>query len=280
MKFLDAHTHLQFPAFDADRAEALARAEAMGVRMVNIGTDLETSRAAVALAEAHPEICRATIGLHPVHTSESFHDAEEGSPSTAEAFDAVAFRKLAESPYVVAVGECGLDYFHMHDADAKSRQAEVFAEQIDFAEEIKRPLMIHCRDAFPDLIALLKANRAKLKTESAGIIHFFAGTQDEARELLDLGFSFTFGGALTFPEKPSRPNQYRPIVEILPLDRIISETDAPYVAPAAHRGERNEPAYVVEVVEKLAEVKRVSVVTMAEQILKNADLVFGKMFTE
>jgi len=278
MKFLDAHTHLQFPAFDVDRAEALARAEALGVRMVNIGTDLETSRAAVALAEAHPDLCRATIGLHPVHTSESFHDAAEGSPSLGQVFDADAFRKLAESPYVVAVGECGLDYFHMNDADAKLRQAEIFSEQIDFAEEIKRPLMIHCRDAFPDLIALLKTNRAKLKAESAGIIHFFAGTQDEARELLNLGFSFTFGGALTFPEKPSRPNQYRPLVEMLPLDRILSETDAPYVAPAAHRGERNEPAYVVEVVEKLAEIKRVSVETMAEQNLENGKHIFGTRF--
>lgn len=275
VRYIDAHTHAQFKAYDDDRSEVLSRARASGVSMVNVGTDISTSTAAVRLAEENPGLCWATIGLHPIHTDESFSDGDEGTISGAQTFNGEAFKTLAESKCVVAVGECGLDYFHVGDEGARMRQAEVFIQQISFAKEIDRPLMIHCRDAFPDLISILKSHQLKLKTGSAGIIHFFAGTKTEAQELLDLGFSFTFGGALTFPEKPGKPNMYREIVEFLPIDRILSETDAPYVAPASHRGKRNEPAYVVEVVQKIAEVKKVSVETMAQQIQENALRVFG-----
>ncbi len=278
IRYVDAHTHAQFPAYDGDRELVLARAREAGVSVVNVGTDIVTSRAAVELARENPGLCYATIGLHPVHAVESFGDAGEGSTGEAQSFDEAAFRDLAGDPSVLAIGECGLDYFHVGGELARARQAEIFIQQIEFAGSVGKPLMIHCRNAFPDLIKLLGANRSKLRAGSSGIIHFFAGTAEEARSLLDLGFSFTFGGALTFPEKPGKPNQYREIVEVLPIDRVLSETDAPYVAPASHRGKRNEPAYVTEVVSKLAEVKRVSIEMMAEQILQNARQVFGRSF--
>jgi TatD DNase family protein len=135
--------------------------------------------------------------------------------------------------------------------------------------------MLHCREAFPDLLRLL-APRNLLLASSPGIIHFFTGTAAEAKQLLDLGFSFTFGGAITFPPKKNQTvGAYDVVIKTIPIENILSETDAPYVAPASHRGRRNEPAYIVEVVQKLADLKNVSVDEMAEQINKNAKRILG-----
>ncbi len=277
MKFLDAHTHVQLPAYDADREQVIARARDAGVRMVNIGTQASTSRAAVELAEKHDDMW-AAIGFHPSHCNESWHhDPDEQSSPEREVFDAEVFKKLAAHPKVVAIGECGLDYYRIAEAElptTAARQKEVFAAQIDIAREAGKPLMIHCRDAFPDLIAMLRASR--LPVDSPGIIHFFTGTAHEAKQLLAMGFAFTFGGATTFPpRKGATRGAYDDVIEMLPPDAILSETDAPYVAPASHRGERNEPAYVVEVIERLAVLKQLSVDDMAARINANAQRVFG-----
>ena len=222
----------------------------------------------------------AAIGLHPIHTSKSYHDAQElgggeaakAFTSRGEVFDADVYRPLALHPKTVAIGECGLDYFHLTmRPSAESREMQVkkqkdaFLAQIAFAHEVKKPLMVHCRNAFPDLIEMLGSAARDLRP---GIIHFFTGTPDEAKKLLDLGFSFTFGGVITFARS------YDEIVKMIPLDRILSETDAPYVAPAPYRGKRNEPAYVVETVKKLAELKGISVEKMAGQISENAARIF------
>jgi TatD DNase family protein len=278
--FLDAHTHVQFSAYDADREEVISRAQAAGISMVNVGTQQDTSRAAVELAERYEDGVYAAIGLHPIHTAKSYHDAQElgggdaakAFTSRGEMFDADYYRELAAHPKVVAIGECGLDYFTRGEGQAvsrevKERQKEIFIAQIRLAQELKKPLMIHCRDAFPDLIETLAANCPPLAPSS--IIHFFTGTIAEAQTLLDLGFSFTFGGVITFAQN------YDEVVKMIPFDRILSETDAPYVAPAPYRGKRNEPAYVVETVKKLAELKGVSIEKMKEQIWQNAKRVFG-----
>ncbi|MFH1192730.1 MAG: TatD family hydrolase [Candidatus Jorgensenbacteria bacterium] len=302
--YFDAHSHAQFAAYDADREAVIARARAAGVGMVNAGTNRATSEAAIALAEANPDLCWATVGLHPLHAFESgYHDPQE---LTVEAFsnsrelengnvfDFDAFKKLAAHPKVVAVGECGLDYAVFvrerserlqkralatptesaselsarEIEEIKIKQKEAFIEQIKLAHEIQKPLVIHCRSAFPDLIALLTTHY-QLLTNLPGLIHFFSGTADDAQKFLDMGFYFTFGGVITFVR------DYDEVVKMIPSERILFETDAPYVAPAPYRGKRNEPAYVVEVVKKLAELKGVSAEEMSARTLKNARRVFG-----
>jgi len=287
MELFDAHTHVQFSAYDADREAVIVRARESGVRFVNVGTQIATSRAAVALAGVHDGLY-AAVGLHPIHTSRSYHDEDElgggeaakAFTSRGEVFDAAAYRELAFHPKTVAIGECGLDYFRFNEGEGReeqvAKQKAAFLAQIAFAREAGKPLMVHCRSAFPDLIKILKESRPALRAADPGIIHFFTGTTDEARELLALGFSFTFGGAVTFsPRKGRSEGDYDAIVKMIPPDRILSETDAPYVAPAPYRGKRNEPAYVGEVVKKLAELKNVPVEKMAEQIFLNAGRIFG-----
>ncbi|MEK7513002.1 MAG: TatD family hydrolase [Patescibacteria group bacterium] len=291
--FIDAHAHVQFPAYNADRAAVLARARAAGVAVVNAGTTFKTSADAVVLARAHARVY-ATVGIHPGHAGAAFHDPNElglGDDPEArriaaegERFDAAAFRKLAADSKVVGVGECGLDYFRIENGEPgiKEKQKELFIAQVRFAHEIGKPLVIHCRpdptaasgDVIADLTQLLVANDSLLNRNNPGIMHFFSGTVEEARRLLDLGFSFTFGGAVTLPHRAGKPD-YADLVRSLPLDRILSETDAPYVAPLAHRGKRSEPAYVIEVVEKIAEIKNMPTEEIAERIRANACRVFG-----
>jgi TatD DNase family protein len=283
--FLDAHTHVQFSGFDADRDAVIQRALDAGVqKMIVIGTQKDTSRAAVALAEKYPDNVRAVIGLHPIHTSRSFHDAQElgggdaaqAFTSRGEVFDVDYYRALALDPTTVAIGECGLDYFHFNDDEPREVQMEkqkaAFLAQIQLAKDVKKPLMIHCRDAFADLIEFVRPHAREL---SPGVVHFFTGTPDDARRLLDMGFSFTFGGAITFPPRKGKTQgDYDEVIKLIPIDRIMSETDAPYVAPAPFRGKRNEPAYVVHVVARLAELKGVSTEEMKAQIEENAKRIF------
>jgi TatD DNase family protein len=280
--FFDSHTHVHFAAFKDDYREAVARARDAGVRMITIGTQLDTSRRAIAVAHEFPEDVWATVGLHPIHTEASFHDEHElgdGAAATAftsrgEAFDHDAYRELAIDPKVVGIGEFGFDYFHL-GPESKGKQLAAFDAQMRLAHEVGKPLMIHCRDAFPDLIAAIRERRALLRVPEPGVVHFFTGTVEDARALLDLGFSFTFGGAVTFPGKKGMPGRYDEVVRFIPADRILSETDAPYVAPQSHRGERNEPAYVVEVAARLAQLKGLSFETMQAAIRENAARVFA-----
>jgi len=267
--FIDAHTHAQFAIFDADRAEVLKRAKEADIWMINAGTQRSTSEAAIRLAEENKEGVFATVGLHPIHTGPSFHDADESGDKDVsergEKFDREAMEKLARHPKVVGIGECGLDYFRVTEGELKEKQKNAFREQIALAEEVKKPIIIHCREAFEDLIATLKENRPS----RPGVVHFFTGSIEDARALLDLSFYFTFGGVITFARS------YDEVLGIIPADRILSETDAPYVAPVPYRGKRNEPAYVVEVVKKLAEIKGLPLEEMKEIIWNNAKTVFS-----
>ncbi len=284
--YFDAHTHAHFAAFEKDWKEVIDRALEAGVRLINVGTQKDTSRRAVEVAHEYKEGVYAAVGLHPIHTEKSFHDSQEfgtfshsqecenvGFTSRGEDFDYEYYKKLAEDPKVVAIGECGLDYYRIEQmANSKEqipKQRKAFEAQIKLAHDVKKPLMIHCRNAFSDLIGTLKAKSSQLKTDSPGVIHFFTGTTEDAKQLLNLGFSFTFGGVITFAR------DYDEVIKAIPTDRILSETDAPYVAPVPYRGKRNEPAYVVEVVKKLAEIKNVSVEEMKNQIWENARRIFG-----
>ncbi|TSA44898.1 TatD family deoxyribonuclease [bacterium] len=272
-KFFDAHTHVNLAAFSGDYKETIGRSLDAGVGMVNIGTQKNTSLRAIEIAREFRDVpVFATVGLHPTHACENdFRDAQElaASAGVPETFNYDFYRGLALDSKVMGIGECGLDYFRLSGdvGGKKNKQKEAFIEQIKLAHEVKKPLMIHCRSAFPELIETLEENKGLLN-DKPGIIHFFSGTRDEAEKLAGLGFYFTFGGVITFAR------DYDEVIKFLPIERILSETDAPYVAPTPYRGKRNEPAYVIEVVKKLAEIKEMPLEEISRQILKNTEDVF------
>lgn len=267
---IDAHSHLQLPEYDADREAAIARMRGAGVGTITVGVDLPTSKAAIGLAEAHPDCLWAAVGVHP--TSASWRTGVED-------FDIESFRALAAHPKAVAIGECGLDYYRLDSANCEAHialQKKVFLKQIAIAAELSKPLMIHCRpkkgtdDAYEDLYEILKAVQLKTKNyKLITIVHFFVGSPAVARKLVSLGCFFTFGGAITFT------HDYDEAILAIPTERIMAETDAPFVAPMPHRGKRNEPAYVVEVVKRLAERKEMQYEAMAEKVSATARAVFG-----
>lgn len=283
-EFFDAHTHAQFAAFSEDWRSVIDRALGAGVRLINVGTQRDTSRRAVEIARQYPSGVYAAVGLHPVHTEKSYHDAKElgdtaaarGFTSRGEEFDDGYYRALAQNEKVVAIGECGLDYFRIKNNElgieeaetTRQRQKDVFIKHIALAREAGKPLMIHCRDAFDDLIEILNSKFLIHNSRVPAVAHFFTGTKEHAQRLIEMGFYFTFGGVITFTR------DYDEVIDMIPIDRILSETDAPYVAPAPYRGRRNEPAYVIEVVKKLAELKKKPLPEMADIVFGNAKRVF------
>jgi TatD DNase family protein len=254
-KLVDAHTHVQFKNFDSDRNETIRRALDKGIWLVNAGANKVLSEQAVEIAEKYPIGVWATVGLHP-------DDAQEG-------FDYDFYKSLAEKEKVVAIGECGLDYYRVEpdDAETKNAQKRIFIEQIKLAKEISKPLVIHCRQAFGDLFGVLEAN-FPLLNNPPGIIHFFTGTAEEAEKLLKMGFYFTFGGLITYNR------DFDETIKKIPLEKILLETDAPFVSPAPFRGQRNEPLYVEEVAKKMAEIKNVSFEKISEITTANAIDIF------
>lgn len=274
MRYFDAHTHLNFAAYDADRPEVFARTAEADVGVNIVGTQFDTSKAAVELAHAYPDTW-ATIGLHPIHTTKSHHDEQElgeGNKeftSRGEVFDAAKYLELGADPKVVAIGECGLDYYR-NDPATRSVQGEAFIQQIEVANTLGKPLMLHIRaskgtqDAYDDAIELVRAH-AKVP----GDVHFFAGDWATASRWLDIGFTLSFTGVVTFT------HDYDEVVRNAPLDRILSETDAPYVTPAPHRGKRNESAYIPEIVRAIAGIRSLPEAETREAILGNARRLFG-----
>ena len=272
--FFDVHTHTHFAAFADDTDAVIRRALDAGVWMVNVGTQRDTSVGAVETAHHYKEGVYATVGLHPVHTAKSYHDTEElgdtkeakGFTSRGEEFDHDYYFKLGQDKKVVAIGECGLDYYRLEE-DTKPKQKIAFEQQITLAHELQKPLMIHCRKAFPDLIDMLNVKRS-MRNAIPGIVHFFSGTKEDARHLLDLGFSFSFGGVITFAR------DYDEVVRFIPIERIVLETDAPYITPVPYRGRRNEPMYITEVAQKLGEIKELPQETVAQKTTENARNIF------
>ncbi len=271
-QFFDVHTHVHFAAYDKDREEVLSRALAARTWMVNVGTQRDTSRSAIEIAKRLGEGVYATVGLHPIHTEKSHHDAKElgadqAFTSRGEEFDFEQYKKLAEEDVVVAIGECGLDYYRLSEG-TKEKQYATLRGHIAVAHEVGKPLMIHCRNAFDDLIPLLKSERQNMFPEDPGIIHFFTGTVDHVRALLEIGFSFSFGGVTTFT------HDYDDALRFIPLENILSETDAPYVTPIPYRGKRNEPLYVKHVVEQIAMVRNVDFENVRCALVDNAFRMF------
>jgi TatD DNase family protein len=240
---IDTHAHLDSPKFDNDREEVITRALQAGIdTIVNIGFNRETIPSTMALAEQYPFIY-AAVGWHPTDAVDM--KLEE---------DLTWIEQLCGHPKVVAIGEIGLDYFW--DTSPKELQHTVFREQIRLARRLNKPIVIHNRDAHEDIIRLLKEEKA---SEVGGIMHCFSGSWETAKQCLDLNFHISFGGPVTF--KNARvPKE---VLERVPLDRLLLETDAPYLTPHPHRGQRNESAYVRLVAETAAQIKGVSLEEIA-----------------
>ena len=257
---IDIHTHVNFKAFEHDGHEAIKRALDANIGMILVGSQNSTSARSVEYATQYPDKpVFAAVGLHPIHLESLQVDEEElgveglGFTTRAEEFDYDYYKELAQNEKVVAIGEVGLDYYHTLSEYAQIKQQEVFRRQIELALETKKALMVHCRKAHDDCIAILK-EYYPLKKDFVGDIHFFEGTLEQAKEYFALGFSVSFTGVITF----KNALRHQELVKNLPLERILLETDAPYITPEPHRGTRNEPLYVRLVAQKVAELKVIS----------------------
>ncbi len=247
IKLFDSHSHLYMAQFDADRGATLARMQEQGVGSVIIGTNLAESKQALALAQQH-DFLWSSVGLHP---------------NEAEEFNVAAYEELARDPKVVAIGECGLDYYRSDGKD----QIPKFKSQIELATQLNKALVIHCRNAHDDMLKILAEYRASL----AGpvVMHFFTGPAQLASQYLDLGCYLSFPGPITYT------TEYDDSVRLCPLDKLLAETDSPFAAPVPNRGKRNEPGFVADVVAKIAAVKGLPVSEVAAATVANAQRVFS-----
>jgi TatD DNase family protein len=254
MNFIDSHVHLADPAFDDDRADTVERARSAGaLALVCIGESLDAARRAGDLAARHPGFCFHTAGVHP-------HDAADFDASR----DLAGIRaELARG--AVAVGECGLDYHYDHSP--RERQRDAFAAQLALAAEQARPVVVHTREAEDDTRAMVSdAGRAGVR----GVLHCFTGSHALARAALDVGWLVSFSGIVTF-----RKWDDDELVRLVPDDRLLVESDAPYLAPVPHRGRRNEPSYVPLTIERVAAIRHASPDALAGITAANARHLFA-----
>ena len=261
-RYFDAHCHIQFEQYAHDDVVLIERMRTEGVAGIVVGCDLESSRKAVALAEKYEHLY-ASVGLHPNQEGNEWYTAEK-------------YRSLAQSPNVVAIGECGLDYYRpieVHD-EVKHKQKAILNDQIILAAELDKPLIIHSRpskgtmDAYTDLISILTKAKGTYQN-LRGDVHFFVGGVQEAEALIALGFTISFTAVITFT------HDYDEIIKAVPLTSILSETDAPYIAPVSRRGKRNDPLAVIDVVAKIAEIRNEDYETVRTTLLANTKRLFA-----
>ncbi|MDD5430618.1 MAG: TatD family hydrolase [Candidatus Pacebacteria bacterium] len=269
-KIIDVHSHIHFPEYDKDREKVIKNARKTGIKMVTVGVTAADSEKAISLAREYPEDIWATVGFHPNDLNK---ETMEGEP---EIFNAGKLLELAKEKKVIAIGECGLEYYRLgaFKEDVveriKKTQKQAFAEQMEIAKALNKPLMIHCRptkgtdDSNEDIFEILKSGNKPLKI----IMHFYSGSLDMAKNLAEFGCYFSFGGVITFTMDKDE------ILKYLPMERILLETDAPYVAPDPYRGKRNEPVYILKTAERLAQVKNYETGAMLEKIYENSLEVF------
>lgn len=251
---VDSHAHLDGGQFAHDREATIQRAFDHGIsHILTVGCDIESSAASVALAEKYANIY-ATVGVHP-------HDATEINPQSLE-----QLRQLLDHPKVVALGEIGLDFYR--DRSPRDVQRTAFRQQIRLAREIGKPLVVHDRDAHDEILQILQEENA---AEVGGVLHCFSGDLAMARKCLELGFYLSFPGTITYPKNHAA----REVAKAIPIDRLLVETDCPYLAPQQFRGKRNEPAYVRYTAEKLAEIKGLTVADVARVTSRNCHTLFG-----
>ncbi|MBQ6894334.1 MAG: TatD family hydrolase [Clostridia bacterium] len=247
----DTHAHLNDERFDDDREELIMSLKSNGVgAYCEIGYDVESSKRAVSLAQKY-DFVFAACGVHP-------HDTQNLCEKDME-----SLKKLLESPKAVALGEIGLDYYY--DNSERDKQRVWFDRQLKLADEIKKPVVIHTRDAMADTIDILKAN-----SNNTGIIHCYSGSKESAKILLDMGYYISFAGPVTFKNASTALE----VAAFVPDDRILIETDSPYLAPVPYRGKRNCPVYVCEVAKRLAEIKGKTIEEIEAISFENAKRVY------
>lgn len=256
--FIDTHAHLDFDQFAGEEDVVLKRAAQAGItRLINVGTTLERSRRSVELAQQYTTVW-AAVGIHP-------HDAGD--------IDEVACKELAKmsvNPKVVAIGEIGLD-FHYQDGPGQTVQLKAFARQAAVAAAAKLPIIVHSRDAEEATVAALQEVVQVLPDNRPGVVHCFTGSAEFARKVLDLGFFISFTAPITYPKNEA----LREVVKSVPLDRMMLETDCPFLPPPDKRGQRNEPAFLIGTARQVAELHGVSLEEVAEQTTANAERLFG-----
>ena len=241
---IDSHAHLNFKAFDNDLEKVIARCFKENVRVINVGAGMETSARAVEIGEEYD--MSAGVGVHPIHAQDDF--------------DIKKLRSLAESHKVVAIGEIGLDYFRDY-GEFKEKQKEIFIQQLDLAQELDLPVIIHCRKAHEDVLDILKDYNLK------GVIHCFTGRWRDAQRYLDLGFYIGMNGIMF-------KFDLKEVIERTPLDKILLETDCPYLTPPQAETERNEPIYVKYVAKEIAKIKNITFEEVAEASVENTKNLF------
>ena len=257
----DSHCHPQFPQYEKDREEVISRSLASGVGMICVGTDLEMSKKGIELAQKHENIW-ATVGLHPNDIPDDF--------------DVMVYHNILRNPKVVAIGEVGLDYYRTPEPEKQKKQKEVFEQFIDLAVRHNKPLILHFRDSqkgssgrvHKDAFEILNSYFMIHNSNLRGVSHSFTGSLEDAKEYLNRGMYLGFNGIITFAR------QYDEVVKYAPLEQILLETDAPYLTPEPYRGQRNEPAYVIEVAKKVAELKNISLEKVIEQTTSNCRNLF------
>ncbi len=267
-QYIDTHAHVNFPEFDEDREVVLRNALDEGVFVVNVGTNLESSRRAISIAEQYNEGVYAIVGIHP-------HEVMELEKNGLIDSTLAELKELAKHGKVIGIGECGLDFFKIEEynkgvtvEDVKKVQEKVFRGQIDISLALDKPLMLHCRDSYSETLEILYNYSRVPSVKLRGNAHFFAGSLEQAKAFISCGFTISFTGVITFAKN------YELLIKEIPLDKILSETDCPYVAPVPFRGKRAEPLHVKLVVQKIAEIKGISTEEAREQIEKNVKQMF------
>ncbi len=284
---IDTHAHVSFQAFQEDADAVLKRTLENNTWVIMPGTQFTTSKKAVEMAEQHGEGVYGAIGLHPIHLAEKRRvDVQEVQSENvkeqdwmtfetkAEEFEYEKYKELGQSKKVVAIGECGLDYYTEPKSKEKReaqrlKQKSTLALQIKLAKELNLPIIFHCRKAHEDLIEFLQPHKGKLQ----GVVHCYTGDLKQAEKFYELGLYFGFNG-LIFKDVPALPNP-KDIIAALPLERIVLETDSPYLVPPQAKAERNEPLFLQYVAEEIASIKGISVEEVASATTKNAKSLFG-----
>ncbi|MBT4153337.1 MAG: TatD family hydrolase [Candidatus Magasanikbacteria bacterium] len=275
---IDTHCHIQFKATQKDLSEILLRCEKADMKLNVVGTQLDTSRKAIALAEQH-DYMYASVGLHPIQEY-SVPVEEEGDAfvTRGEQFDAAAYEQLAQHPKVIAIGETGLDRYHIPEGELGekvfAKQKETFLQHAALAKKIGKPLVMHVRDAHEDMLELLES----LGEPVHGVIHCFTGNWNQAERYIKLGIYLGFTGVVTYPPKKTNPVPQEELLEVIdniPMDRLLVETDAPYLAPQQYRGKKSEPWMVADVIAFIAERRNVDAEEVRKASVENAERLFG-----
>jgi len=299
---IDTHAHVNFVAYKDDGDEVIKRALQNNVWLINVGSQYDTSCRSVQYAQKYPEGVYASVALHPIHLKGRKIRAEVDPyeliefETQEEKFDFKKYKELAQNPKVVAIGETGLDYYHLKSEPPeeidkiKNLQKEVFLQHLKIADELAKPLIIHCREAQRDTLEILKSFQsllpersdevAKSKTNVVGpsissgnklrgVIHSFSGRWSQAEQYLEMGFYLSFNGIVTFAR------DYDKVILNMPLERLLIETDCPYLTPIPFRGKRSEPLYVKYVAEKIAEMRGISFDEVARVTTENARKLFN-----